>query len=138
MILFILILAALVLIIVGRDKIKNAFIAFISDAKYPQSGQIKSTNSPEKNKIGEIGLTMALLGLACVVVYFCIQSVYSGDGWGLLAWALSLGVPGFFLGIFGMILSLIGVFKAPRKSAITGLCISPTPILFIVIVWISA
>jgi hypothetical protein len=133
---FILMLAALFLIIIGRDKIKTAFVAYTSDTKYLQSGQTKSINPPRKNKIGDSGFTMALLGLACVVVYFCVQSVRTGEGWELLGWVLFLGMGALFFGFYGMVLSLVGIFNVPRKFAIAGLCISLIPIFFAVKIWI--
>ena len=95
--------AAIILIIKGWDKIKNTFVAFIPDAKH--------------NKYGRIGYLLALLELFfCIVAFFIVAESFYSE-------IIHTGLGGFafFLGISGMVFSLIGLSEAPRKFGIAGL-----------------
>jgi hypothetical protein len=74
------------------------------DGQIPQGGQTIIINQAggSRNSVGTAGFVLALLGVA-------------------LCWIPGLN---WVLWILGLILSFVGVFKAPRGLAIAGLCLS--------------
>jgi hypothetical protein len=80
----------------------------------PQGGQTVIINqlAGNKNGVGTAGFILALLG-----IIFC--------------WVPVLG---WILWFLGLILSAVGVFKAPKGLAIAGLCISLISIILLIAV----
>jgi hypothetical protein len=81
---------------------------------HPQGGQTIIINQAgSRNALGTAGFVLALLGL----FFFWVP---------VLNW---------ILWILGLILSAVGVFKAPKGLAIAGLCISLLGLILIVAVF---
>lgn len=77
---------------------------------------METTVGPKKNGIGKAGMIVSIVGF-------------------VLSFIPIINILGFVVALVGGVLSLIGVFKQPRKLAIIGLILSALgPLMYLMVI----